>query len=76
MEWRCSRTYGWADGGSKFRTWDMISELGQDNSLPWLIRGDFNEILLAKEKFGGVGVDFNSLNSYRTCLELRFRGEG
>ena len=48
----------------------MISELGGDNSLPWLIGGEFNEILFAEEKVGGVRVDFNSLNAFRSCLEV------
>lgn len=48
----------------------MIYELGQDYSLLRLIDGDFKEILLAEEQFGGVGVDFNSLNAFRSFLEL------
>lgn len=48
--WRMSGIYGWADGGSKVKTWELINDLGRDNSLPWLIGGDFNEILWANEK--------------------------
>jgi hypothetical protein len=52
-EWRLTSMYGefkWAD---KYKTWDKIKTIHQQNTLPWLILGDLNEILYDYEKEGG-----------------------
>jgi hypothetical protein len=52
--WRFTGMYGefkWAD---KYKTWDRIRSIYQQNSLPWLVIGDLNEILYAHEKEGGI----------------------
>ncbi|KAL4285081.1 hypothetical protein GQ457_16G021380 [Hibiscus cannabinus] len=43
---RCS------DPSLKLRTWDLLNRLSSFSSLPWLIRGDLNEILSNDEKQG------------------------
>jgi hypothetical protein len=51
--WRFTGMCGefkWAD---KYRTWDRMKSVYQQNSLPWLVMGDLNEILYAHEKEGG-----------------------
>lgn len=50
-----SGIYGWSDSGQKSKTWDMIHSLGSGPSSPWVIGGDFNEILQDSEKKGGIG---------------------
>lgn len=37
----------------KIHTWDLLHTLGRQTSLPWLVVGDFNEILCNEEKYGG-----------------------
>lgn len=34
-------------------SWDLLSCLKRGNNRPWLIAGDFNEILFTYEKKGG-----------------------
>jgi exonuclease III len=51
--WRFTGMYGefrWAD---KYKTWDRLRSIHQQNNLPWLIMGDLNEILYVHEKEGG-----------------------
>lgn len=52
-EWRFTGFYGefrWAD---KYLTWQRLRTLKAQHNLPWLLLGDFNEILFNDEKEGG-----------------------
>lgn len=68
-EWRLTGVYGWPDSNLKHKSWEMIDKLGYGNDTPWIVGGDFNEILLEAEKNGGSPCDFNSLYSFRNCLD-------
>lgn len=51
--WRIMGVYGYACAEDKALTWELTLALGQQSSLPWLMVGDFNEIICNEEKFGG-----------------------
>ncbi|CAL8164027.1 unnamed protein product [Prunus armeniaca] len=38
----------------RVKMWDYLSFVAASHNMPWLIAGDFNELLTADEKFGGV----------------------
>ena len=38
-KWRMSDICDWSEARQKYNTWDLISALGKDNDLPWVIRG-------------------------------------
>ncbi|KAG8489752.1 hypothetical protein CXB51_017987 [Gossypium anomalum] len=48
--WRFTGFYGAPEVRNKSMTWELLRRLRRDNSLPWLVGGDFNEILFAHEK--------------------------
>lgn len=48
--WRFTGYYGALEVRNKQETWNLLRRLGRDNSLPWLVSGDFNDILFAHEK--------------------------
>ncbi|KAM1816067.1 hypothetical protein ACFX12_000524 [Malus domestica] len=50
---RITGFYGFIATTERYKSWDLIQSLSTASSLPWLILGDFNEVLLAFEKFGG-----------------------
>ncbi|KAK5843523.1 hypothetical protein PVK06_005980 [Gossypium arboreum] len=52
--WRFTGFYGAPEVRNKSVTWELLRRLGRDNSLSWLVRGDFNDILFAHEKQGGL----------------------
>ena len=52
-EWRLTGIYGEPRWEDKYKTWDRLRVIHQNNNLPWLIMGDLNEILFGHEKEGG-----------------------
>ncbi|XP_061993843.1 uncharacterized protein LOC133711764 [Rosa rugosa] len=52
--WRFTGIYGVASRTERRRTWDMIESLAAEPcSLPWIMAGDFNEIMSNLDKSGG-----------------------
>ncbi|XP_061359451.1 uncharacterized protein LOC133303550 [Gastrolobium bilobum] len=50
------------------RLWDDLLQLSEDISVPWLIAGDFNEIVFPSEKHGGAPVDTSRCNKFSSFL--------
>jgi len=48
--WRLTGFYGCPENGRRRDSWDLLRTLSQDNTLPWCIMGDFNDILSNDEK--------------------------
>lgn len=67
--WRLTGIYGWPEANQKKNTWELINNLGKDYREPWVLGGDFNEILQESEKRGGATSDFNSISAFRDCLD-------
>ncbi|MBA0626339.1 hypothetical protein Godav_004020, partial [Gossypium davidsonii] len=69
MEWRLTGFYGCPD--IRFRTvsWDLLRRLGQDQDVPWMVIGDFNEILSSFEKKGGRLRSARQMGEFRSVLE-------
>lgn len=47
----------------------MINSLGMDNNYPWVLGGDFNEVLVESDKRGGTACDFNNMCAFCDCLD-------
>ncbi|KAH1098558.1 hypothetical protein J1N35_015479 [Gossypium stocksii] len=69
FRWRFTGFYGAPNVREKAKSWNLLRRLGQNNSLPWLVGGDFNDILYANEKQGGVVRDENRMNAFRKTLD-------
>jgi hypothetical protein len=52
--WRLTCVYGEAQVSERYKTWDTMKNIRDENNLPWLCIGDFNEVLCAEEH-DGVG---------------------
>jgi hypothetical protein len=66
--WRFTGLYGEPSGERKFLTWDYICDLKQRSNLPWLVAGDFNEIMYGHEKEGGNVRLQRCMQAFRDCL--------
>jgi hypothetical protein len=52
--WLCSGVYASPVYTARPTVWEYLADLSDNNSLPWLVIGDFNDILLPREQKGGV----------------------
>lgn len=48
--------------------WDNLSKVAELHTLPWIIAGDFNEVLLDEEKFGGRPICISRTLKFQDCL--------
>lgn len=66
--WRGTVISGWSESGQKCKTWDLIRGLGNVPGLPWILAGEFNEVLYEPEKRGGNGCDLSSIQGFRDVV--------
>lgn len=52
--WLFTGVYASPNAVKRGKMWDYLSFVAASHNMPWLIAGDFNELLTADEKFGGV----------------------
>lgn len=50
--WRFTCYYGFPRRERRQEAWDFLRHLAQNNSLPWCIFGDFNDLLYTSDKMG------------------------
>ena len=53
-QWRFTGIYGEPKLENRETTWRLLRTIKHHSNLPWICAGEFNEILLACEKEGGV----------------------
>ncbi|KAA3467329.1 reverse transcriptase [Gossypium australe] len=68
-EWRFTGFYGSPYVNCKNDSWTLLRKLGEDQSHPWLVKGDFNEIMYTFEKVGGIPRDERKMEAFRETLE-------
>lgn len=67
--WRFTGFYGSPYLHERDESWNTLLRLGEDQSLPWLVSGDFNEILYSFEKKGGLTRSKSRMEEFRMVLE-------
>lgn len=50
--------------------WSNLTKVAQLHNLPWLVLGDFNEVLCGEDKYGGRQVNINRALEFKECLDL------
>ncbi|GMI76027.1 hypothetical protein HRI_001272000 [Hibiscus trionum] len=78
--WRLIGFYGNPVEQSRPESWDLLRQLATDQSLPWIVVGDFNEILYSFEKNGGRQRSTRNMALFQDTLvdcdltDLGFKG--
>ncbi|MFQ6671653.1 hypothetical protein Gotur_036121 [Gossypium turneri] len=66
--WRFIDFYG-SPYSNKEESWNLLRHLSNASELPWMVCGDFNEILYGAEKQGGLPREEGRMEAFRTVLE-------
>nr|XP_023874857.1 uncharacterized protein LOC111987377 [Quercus suber] len=49
-------------------SWNNLATVAESHNLPWVIAGDFNELLNSDDKFGGREISINRSLMFKECL--------
>jgi hypothetical protein len=66
--WRFTGFYGEPAWEDRQQSWSSLRDLSTRPLLPWLVIGDFNEILYSDEKEGGNPRPARMMQEFRDCL--------
>lgn len=61
--------YGSPYPQERVEAWNPLRHLGMVRKLPWMVCGDFNEILYSFEKKGGLSREEGRMEAFRKVLE-------
>ncbi|MFQ6657301.1 hypothetical protein Gotur_027038, partial [Gossypium turneri] len=67
--WRLTGFYGNPEEKCRRASWDLLSQLYQDQDMPWVVMEDFNEITDSFEKKGGRLRSNGQMRDFRRVLE-------
>lgn len=67
--WRFTSFYGNPMVQKRKESWELIKRLSQCSNIPWIIGGDFNEILSSNEKEGGFVRPQSQINAFREAID-------
>lgn len=67
--WKLKAFYGHPDWTKRHESWALLRHPKDYNPDPWLVIGDFNEIVLQEEKVGAVLRREVQMESFREALE-------
>ncbi|KAK7259326.1 hypothetical protein RIF29_24930 [Crotalaria pallida] len=60
--------YGFPKCTQKMKTWDLLVNLRRTDEAPWLVIGDYNQILGPDDKVGGNLVGLNEIDAANRAL--------
>ena len=67
--WRFMGFYGILENHRRSDSWNLLRNLHNQFSLPWLCGGDFNELVKSHEKRGGRPHPYGQMQKFREVLD-------
>ncbi|XP_031105286.1 uncharacterized protein LOC116010151 [Ipomoea triloba] len=67
--WRMTGFYGFPERSRRNASWDLLHTLACQSPLPWVVVGDFNDLLFQHEKRGGNPHPDNLLRGFGEAVE-------
>jgi ribonuclease HI len=80
LSWKFTGFYGHPEAPRRYEAWELLKFLARTAPSPWLVIGDFNEIVNGTEKWGGNTKPRWQMQAFQQTLEecnltdLGFRG--
>lgn len=68
-QWLLSAIYASTRFAERRLLWDNLEAVSELHSLPWMIAGDYNEVLMGEDKFGGRPVNVSKAIWFQECLD-------
>ncbi|XP_019196000.1 PREDICTED: uncharacterized protein LOC109189827 [Ipomoea nil] len=68
--WRMTCYYGFPQRSRRRESWDVLKRLSTQSTLPWVVIGDFNDLLFQSEKRGNNPHPENLLRGFGETLDL------
>ena len=69
LTWLLSAIYASPRLAERRILWENLKIVAHLHNLPWLMLGDFNEVLCDDDKFGGNHVNLNRVLEFKDCLD-------
>uniref|UniRef100_A0A2N9FQ21 Reverse transcriptase domain-containing protein n=1 Tax=Fagus sylvatica TaxID=28930 RepID=A0A2N9FQ21_FAGSY len=67
--WLFSAIYASTSFDSRLELWDHLANFSGTHSLPWMVAGDFNDILSSHEKFSATPASQRRMTAFKNCLD-------
>ena len=67
--WRATGFYGQPRSEKRYISWQLLEALRDQCKMPWIVFGDFNEIVYSHEKSEGLARDGKQMANFRDCLD-------
>jgi hypothetical protein len=67
--WLFSAIYASPNFASRLNLWDHLASFASTHTLPWLVAGDFNDILFSNEKFSSSPSSQRRIVAFRNCID-------
>uniref|UniRef100_A0A2N9FI47 CCHC-type domain-containing protein n=1 Tax=Fagus sylvatica TaxID=28930 RepID=A0A2N9FI47_FAGSY len=68
LKWRITGFYGHPERGLRVSSWALLRQLHDARSLPWLVMGDFNEVMSLEEQWGRINRSLPQMAAFRDAL--------
>ena len=67
--WRATGFYGQPRSEKRYISWQLLEALRDQCKMPWIVFGNFNEIVYSHEKSEGLARDGKQMANFRDCLD-------
>lgn len=67
--WLLSVVYSSPRFAKRRLLWDNLKTMSDLHSFPWVLAGDFNEVLMGEDKYRGRAVNINRALHFQDCLD-------
>ena len=69
LSWFISLIYASPRLNERRILWSNLTKVAQLHQLPWLLLGDFNEVLSGEDKYGRRSININRALEFKDCLD-------